>query len=106
VVAPGGTLVVVRQPLVGKDDGEDGAGKRIVLPYGLVHAPLHTAFGERMHAALEGLLESGDLKVCILLLFHGNGRLTKRCIGEQCRDAAGRTRKHLGQPYSLLYQLC
>ncbi|TFY66453.1 hypothetical protein EVG20_g4638 [Dentipellis fragilis] len=64
ILAPRGNLVVTLQPsaAVGKPGEEGEDGKRVAHVFGNVNAPVNTAFGDGLYAALTGLLESGELK--------------------------------------------
>ncbi|KAA1476198.1 GroES-like protein [Dentipellis sp. KUC8613] len=64
LLAPRGSLVVTLQPsaAVGKPGEEAEEGRRVAHVFGNVNAPVNTAFGDVLYAALTGLLESGGLK--------------------------------------------
>jgi NADPH:quinone reductase-like Zn-dependent oxidoreductase len=86
-LAPGGTLAIVRESLVGTRNGvaDDGSGRRTACMYATVHSGPHVEFATRMYAALGGMLEKGEIKV------RGDG-----CCAARARaaadDACSRTR--------------
>ena len=62
VLAPGGGMVTVFTPQVGKRGEDDEQGRRVVWTFGSVNEEENKAFGAEMYASLTGMLERGELK--------------------------------------------
>lgn len=69
-LAPGGTLVsFMVDPAQFPGSGTDAASKKVVAVYGSFTMPTQHALGVGLYANLETLLEAGELKVRVFILF-------------------------------------
>ncbi|VDB89127.1 unnamed protein product [Peniophora sp. CBMAI 1063] len=71
VLAPGGGMVTVFTPQVGKRGEDDEQGRRVVWVYGGAAEEDHKAFGTEMYANLTGMIERGELKPTNIRVLEG-----------------------------------
>ncbi|TFK80629.1 GroES-like protein [Polyporus arcularius HHB13444] len=58
-LAPGGTLILTLPPAIPEDKLKDGAGKRVIVVFGSVHAPFNRALGVELCSRLTDWLRTG-----------------------------------------------